>query len=361
MSFVETSLLKNSTIMLLYSDKDEILLSPTYQRMGGVWTLEKRRLLIDSILNDYDIPKIYFHSYSNDRISKTGFRYAVIDGRQRLETIWSFLDNEFTLASDFEYQRDPSINLAGLSYDDIAKTYPKIRIKFDSFILPVVTVSIEGDEIDLIEDMFSRLNEAVPLNAAEKRNAFGGDMVTAINNVSAHAFFRRCVKFPNTRFQHKEVAARFLLAEESLKTHGRIIDTKKVYLDKMAMQYKRGQKEIVDELEARVSSVLDDMLAAFSNRDELLMAQGAMVLYYLLFRSAAENGELNKITRRHLLDFRNDISENRELAETEYAASSFELLEFDRLNQQGTNDASSIKERYAILARYLDLKENDLS
>jgi hypothetical protein len=163
MSFVETSLLKNSTIMLLYSDRDEILLSPSYQRMGGVWTLEKRRLLIDSILNDYDIPKIYFHSYSNDRISETGRRYAVIDGRQRLETIWSFLDNEFTLASDFEYQRDPSINLAGLSYDDIAKTHPKIRIKFDSFILPVVTVSIEGDEIDLIEDMFSRLNEAVPL------------------------------------------------------------------------------------------------------------------------------------------------------------------------------------------------------
>ena len=36
-----------------------------------------------------------------------------------------------------------------------------------------------------------------------------------------------------------------------------------------------------------------------------------------------------------------------------YADASFELLEFDRLNQQGTNDASSIKERYRILSGQL--------
>jgi len=29
------------------------------------------------------------------------------------------------------------------------------------------------------------------------------------------------------------------------------------------------------------------------------------------------------------------------------------LLEFDRLNQQGTNDASSIKERVRILSEFL--------
>ena len=106
MSYVETSILKNSTIMLLYSERSEINMSPEYQRMGGVWTTEKRRLLIDSILNDYDLPKIYFHALSPDEVSKSGFRFAVIDGRQRLEAIWGFMDGEFTLASDFEYQRD---------------------------------------------------------------------------------------------------------------------------------------------------------------------------------------------------------------------------------------------------------------
>ncbi|WP_394708360.1 DUF262 domain-containing protein [uncultured Desulfuromusa sp.] len=81
--------------MLLYSERDGIRLDPPYQRMGGVWTKEKKQLLIDSILNDYDIPKIYFHLYDREKASESGYEHAVIDGRQRLETIWEFVDGNF--------------------------------------------------------------------------------------------------------------------------------------------------------------------------------------------------------------------------------------------------------------------------
>jgi hypothetical protein len=328
-------------------------MSPEYQRMGGVWTTEKRRLLIDSILNDYDLPKIYFHALSPEEVSGTGFRFAVIDGRQRLEAIWGFMDGTFTLASDFEYQRDPQLDLGGLSYEDIAKLHPKIRVKFDSFVLPVVTVSIEGDDIDLIEDMFSRLNEAVPLNAAEKRNAIGGDVVRAIADVSQHGFFTSRVKFRNNRYQHREAAARFLLVEDSLKTSGQIVDTKKVYLDSLARRYREGRKSLVMGLKSEVRQVLDRMEAEFTVGDELLLAQGILVVYYLIFRSAIKHGEEKRVTRRNLLDFRQKLAENREAAIKNYEGASFDLLEFDRLNQQGTNDASSIKERVRILSDFL--------
>jgi hypothetical protein len=353
MSYVETSTLKNSTIMFLYSERDEINLSPEYQRMGGVWTKEKRRLLIDSILNDYDLPKIYFHVLSNATYSKKGYRYAVIDGRQRLETIWDFMDGQFTLASDFEYQRDANLDLSGLSYDDIAKRHPKIRVKFDSFVLPVVTVTTENDDLDLIEDMFSRLNEAVPLNAAEKRNSIGGYLVKAITDASLHPFFTTKVRFGNNRYQHKEAAARFLLIEESLLGDGHIVDTKKVYLDALARKYREtGKKHVGDLLEA-VGGVLDAMDAEFMLSDELLQAQGILVVYYLVFRAALEMGHLDRVTRRKLLNFRERLADNREAAAQNYLEASFELLEFDRLNQQGTNDASSIKERYRILSQQL--------
>ncbi|CAD0306297.1 DUF262 domain-containing protein [Xanthomonas hortorum pv. cynarae] len=353
MSYVDTSSLKNSTIMLLYSERSEINMSPEYQRMGGVWTSEKRRLLIDSILNDYDLPKIYFHVLGQDEVHKSGFRFAVIDGRQRLEAIWGFMNGDFTLASDFEYQRDAQLNLGGLSYEDIAKQYPKIRVKFDSFVLPVVTVVIEGDDIDLIEDMFSRLNEAVPLNAAEKRNAIGGDVVRAITDVSQHIFFHSRVKFRNNRYQHREAAARFLLVEDSLNTSGQIVDTKKVYLDSLAKRYHDGYSARVDKLKADVTNVLNRMAAEFAAGDELLHAQGILVVYYLIFRSAVIYGEEAKITRRSLLDFRQKLAVNREAAIKNYEGASFDLLEFDRLNQQGTNDASSIKERVKILSEFL--------
>jgi len=72
MSYVDTSTLKNSTIMLLYSERAEVNMSPEYQRMGGVWTKEKRRLLNDSILNDYGLPKIYFHAPSHGGLYVSG-------------------------------------------------------------------------------------------------------------------------------------------------------------------------------------------------------------------------------------------------------------------------------------------------
>jgi hypothetical protein len=353
MSYVDTSILKNSTIMLLYSERAEIKMNPEYQRMGGVWTKEKRQLLIDSILNDYDIPKIYFHALAQDEISTTGCRYAVIDGRQRLEAIWGFIDGDFSLDQEFEYQRDNQLHLGGLTYDDIAKLHPKIRVKFDSFVLPVVTVSTEGNDIDLIEDMFSRLNEAVPLNAAEKRNAIGGNVVSAITAVSNHNFFAKRVKFKNNRYQHRESAARFLLIEDSLENHQQIVDTKKVYLDGLATKYRNKDVHHVTQLRSRVENILGYMNAEFCDTDELLQAQGILVVYYLIFRSAIAHREVSKLTRRNLLDFRQKLSDNRDAAINNYEEASFALLEFDRLSQQGTNDASSIKERVRILSDFL--------
>lgn len=91
-------------------------------------------------------------------------------------------------------------------------------------------MGVDTDDQELIEDMFSRLNEAVPLNAAEKRNALGGELVSVIRDVANHEFFSKCVSFGNKRYQHREVAARFILIEENVRTLGKIIDTKKEYL-----------------------------------------------------------------------------------------------------------------------------------
>lgn len=353
MSYISTSTLKNSTIMYLFSEKDRIDLSPDYQRSGGVWTKQKKQLLIDSILNDYDIPKIYFHTLAAPGSPRQQFDYAVIDGRQRIETIWAFMEDKFCLSDEFEYQHDQTIDLSGLSYKDLAESYPKIRIKFDSFVLPIV--SVETDDIDLIEDMFSRLNEAVPLNAAEKRNAIGGNVVAAIRSVSEHAFFRSCVVFGNKRAQHKEVSARFLLTEFNLSEHERVIDTKREYLDGFTREYRNQDGDMIRDTKREVEAVLDLMAEKFTESDPLLRAQGNMVIYYMLFRGARENGEMQKFSRENILRFREKLRENRELAETDFVKADFELLEYDRLSQQGTNDASNIRERYEVLAKSLGL------
>ncbi len=349
MSYIENNPLQHATIIRIYSDKDEIIVSPEYQRNGEIWTLEKKQLLIDSILNNYDIPKIYFHQFGREEKKEIGKSFAIIDGKQRLEAIWAFIEGKFALSLDFELQSDVNIKLAGLTYEDMAKEYPRIKINFDSFVLPII--SVQTDDLDLIEDMFSRLNEAVPLNSAEKRNAFGGDMISEIRKIAKHSFFEEKVRFSNNRYQHQEVAAKLLLVETSMKENKKLIDTKKVYLDAMVKKYGKKMKSIIEEVSKEITVGLDDMSKCFALKDSLLRAQGSIVVYYLLFKWT--KGQEVILKRSSLLKFAEDVMLNRVKAEEDYANADYDLLEYDRLSQHGTNDVSNIKERLRILKGYL--------
>lgn len=350
MSYIETHPLQHSTIQSIHADWDVIVKDPSYQRNGDVWALEKKQLLIDSIINRYDIPKIYFHKFDRDEARRTGKQYAVIDGRQRLETIIKFIEGRFPLGDDFEYLEDGKVNAAGMNYAELGKSYPKIKSRFDAFSLPIVTV--ETDDIELIEDMFSRLNEAVPLNSAEKRRAIGGDIVKAVDDVAKHEFFAKKVRFSNKRYQHKETAIRTLFLEHHLRL-GRIVDTKKPLLDAFAKDYKMGHTAHVRKLKSEISGLLAEMAPIFIDSDPLLIAQATVPVYLLTYRQFKADGKTDKFARTRLLKFNEARTANRTAAEKDIATADYELLEYDRLSQQGTNDANSIRERVRILSERL--------
>jgi hypothetical protein len=327
-------------------------MNPDYQRQGDIWSEEKRQLLIDSIINRYDIPKLYFHKLDRKTAQKKAKDFAVIDGRQRLEAIFAFMDGEYALADDLDYLQDDSVAAGGLNYNDLAKKYPRIKQRFDSFNLPVVTV--ETDDLELVEDMFSRLNEAVPLNAAEKRNAIGGEMAQTITETSKHPFFVKKVRFGNKRYQHREVAVRLLFLESCVRT-GKFVDTKKPFLDEFTRHHRTGKSKEVSSLKKAVTGILKEMVPVFVGKDILLASQAAIPIYFLLFREALALNAVSKLSRDKFLKFQAARQKNREIAASDITKAAFELLEYDRLSQQGTNDASSIKERLSIMREYCGL------
>lgn len=349
MSYIDTSYLTHHNILSLFVDRDQIELSPDYQRHGEIWSTEKKQLLIDSIINRYDIPKLYFHKLDRKQARMEGKKFAVIDGRQRLEAIFGFMNGEYALSEDFLFLEDPKIDARGMNASELSKKHLKLKQRFDAFTLPIVCV--ETDDMELIEDMFSRLNEAVPLNAAEKRNAIGGDMAKAITAVSKHHFFQRKVTFSDRRYQHREGAARLLFLEKCSQDE-KLIDTKKPFLDQFVRDYRNKRTTEVSALKKAVLSVLNEMSDVFVDDDDLLQAQATIPIYFLLFRAAVANDKTQKISRQKLLDFQNSRKENRVAAEKNITKANFDLLEYDRLSQQGTNDASSIRERLAILRKH---------
>jgi hypothetical protein len=348
----------NSSLIRIYSERRFIQADPEYQRMSEIWTLEKRQLLIDSILNEYDIPKLYFHAFQTPKVVAGGrqVKYAIIDGRQRLETIWDFIDGKFALGDDFVFLEDSSIDAKGLTYSELSSKYLDLKIRFDGFTLPIMEVIT--DDVDLIEDMFVRLNEAVPTNAAEKRNAFGGPMAATIKTVSQNGFFKKKVPISNKRYQHLDISGKFLLlanAQKSSDTKRRIVDTKKAYLDEFVKEFKaQNLVNEAEQLESEVKAILERMSKVFIDRDSLLKTQAMCVVLFLVFLRNELGHGARQINRKKLVQFEKDREENRKVAQDDLASAKYELLEFDKMSLQGSNDAASVRTRLETLETYLD-------
>lgn len=335
--------LRNSTVWQLHRMRDRIELDPEYQRMSDIWTLEKRQLLIDSILNGFDIPKFYLHKFSKPKTKgDRTYDYAIVDGKQRLGTIWSFIDGSITLDEGFEFFKDGKVKAGGMTYRELGIEHPDLKADFDGFLLSVMC--IETDDIEMIEEMFSRLNEAMPLSAAEKRNAYGGPIPSAVRKLAKERFFTASIPFPNKRYRHFDLATKFLLAEHE----GRVVDTKKAYLDKFVQGFADSPRNRMPGFLEKAQENVGHMSKVFSNNDWLLRQVGMVTVYYHMFRMARDEDWVEQITRKKLVEFEELRDQNRRSAETDLANADYELIEFDRY-AQSPNDAGAIKFRLRVM------------
>lgn len=191
---------------------------PVYQRSGDAWTAAHRQRFIDSLLNGYDVPKIYLHDLRGQHPTKV---YAVVDGKQRLTAIWSYLADGFALADDFRIEAPPVEALAA------GATEPVGAVRFSTLdpwwqrrllgtYLSVVLIR-DATEAD-IDQLFARLNDGVPLTGAEARNAIAGDMSALIRASAARPELAALLAFPDVRGAYREVAAAALALEVARRT-----------------------------------------------------------------------------------------------------------------------------------------------
>jgi hypothetical protein len=226
----------------VYGIRDRINTNPDFQR-PAVWGKGQKQLLIDTILRDYDVPKLYWRKKSSKPDT-----YDVVDGQQRLRAIWEFFNGDFKLQKDAD-MLDGEV-IAGCSYEELPD---EARMHFDVYPLDVVV--LEDTDEDEIREMFLRLQNGTSLKAQEKRNAYPGKMRDFVRETSQHDFFNK-VGFNNARFTHDLVGAQIICLELA----GDPANIKNADLNRMYKENKEFDfKSVEAKSVARVLNVLNEV------------------------------------------------------------------------------------------------------
>lgn len=164
----------------------EINLQPDFQRKF-IWDKKTMSRFIESLLLSIPIPTIFLSENSDET-------YDVIDGQQRLTTIFSFMKESLS-SSEIEELPDyikeiPSFKLSGLDTlkEFNSKGYLDLineKRKFLNVFLPVVIIEKDSSE-DIKYDIFSRINRgSVKLNSQELLNVmYRGELINTVNELA---------------------------------------------------------------------------------------------------------------------------------------------------------------------------------
>jgi hypothetical protein len=152
--------------------RKDLVVNPDYQRSSDIWPSNAQSYFIDTILEGYPFPKVYFYESYDEK--KKLPRREIVDGQQRVSTAVSFANNEFKLTS-------ASKNFKGLNFKGLD---PSEQRKF--LMTPMQADLILSAERAEVLEMFRRINAyTAPLNDAEKRHAiFQGEFKWFINKIS---------------------------------------------------------------------------------------------------------------------------------------------------------------------------------
>jgi len=258
--------IENWPISKLLEDKPNIGF-PDFQREPNVWDLLLKQKLIDSIFRGFDISPIYLYKKGEDS-------YDCIDGKQRLNAIYSFMglnegikdaDNNFKIRMRNEiYIDDDSFiaNLEGKTYTNLDTVTEKP--KFDNYNLNIILIDtplVNDEELNLL---FLRLQIASVLNSGEKLHAMGGDMRNFIfhdlpDGIRNHNFFN-FINVPYRRYAKEQIAAQIALNYFSLHVHEQGDFTRSRYID-LQLFFKRKRDFLPKDIELtyNIKSILDNL------------------------------------------------------------------------------------------------------
>ena len=347
----QTTDLEIETLVNRINNKD-MDLQPDFQR-GEIWTVQKKKKLIDSILRGWKIPPIHVvpNKHNVDE---------VLDGQQRLAAIRDFYDNIISIDGYIE-PLDPVIEqLDGLHYRDLPVEWQR-KVRQYSILVVRLTEFNPQEPAEL----FYRLNQPSALTSAEQRNAYIGatrdQIKTLSNKFLSMGASKELIGFSNSRLAYDEVISKFCYSLEigTLK--------RKITSNDLSEQYRKGI-EFSDECIDITDAVLQKFISGVSGENEYKFSftKATLFSWFVFIRQNLyiDDSDLRKI----ILNFefcRSYVKGKFKRADDQYADTYhklerqlpfFELMlsAYHQRSSMGSTDALSIIYRDIIISIFAD-------
>lgn len=231
-----------------WSEVQRLELRPDFQRRT-VWSAAARIMLMDTILRDVPMPKIFLAN-----TIQNGHTYRiVIDGQQRISAILDFLRDKFSLDEPY------TGNKKGKRFSELDR---ETQNRFLSYQIDFNEAVNPSDEE--VREVYVRVNKyTVPLNKQELRRAdFPGDFQEVSEELSVNEYFDTVGIFtPSARRRYADAE----YVSELLAAMIDDIQDKKTKLDEFYMKYAKWDESHKKEIEERFSGVLREFRLIFND------------------------------------------------------------------------------------------------
>ncbi len=321
-------------------------LDADYQR-EKVWSREAQEKLIDSIIKNIDIPKIYLARVKDSE----NFDFECIDGKQRMATLLGFYKPEPTgdnpLTVDIAAER--------YTYKRLKSELPALASKVDDFELSFV-IYPEDLEEDLIREIFRRLQLGVRLNSGELLKTHSGALRDFVyKEMGKEAPFLRLTNLSEKRFSRQFTLAQicinsFARGESGDFVRARYDDLEEFFKEK----YKLSKK---DENLVRIREVLKLMEKHFGEEANSISSRAVAVSAYLFVESLYLHDKSDLVPRfaEFFVALLDEIKENLALLrDFETPTNTTILEEFHKYISQASVEPYAIRRREQFLERAFD-------
>lgn len=322
-------------------------LDADYQR-EKIWSRKNQEDLLDSIIKNIDIPKIYLARVVDDET----FDFECVDGKQRMTALLSFFKPEPNGENPL------AVPLAGekYTYKRLKKEVPTLAKKIEDFHLSFVIYSKIEDNDEFLREIFRRLQLGIRLNSGELLKTYSGTIRDFIyKEMGKDAPFLGKTNLSEKRFSRQFTLAQICINSFSRSETGSFVRAR--YDDLGDFVNEKADLSSKDENLVRIREVLKVMDKHFGEEAKGISSRAVAVSAYLFVESLYLQERVDQIPSfasfytKLLGEIKSDL---KLLGKYRKPSNPRILEEFQRHISQASVEAHAIESRDRFLAKAFD-------